>query len=356
MINQNYPAHYITEKYDIKNEFSHNNKNSLTIIHLNKNDYFRFADFLEKYLTLILKTKAVVSCKESTFHPMSEFFYEAEYINYIAVGHGVCYFKDYLFGKNRIYGRAKNNKILVPPAHKLLHAAQQYGWLDENIIKVNLPRWDRFADVENNFPGRIVKNSILIMFTWRNFIEEINYKDVVPFYNENITKILENELLNNALEEYNITIYFTFHRYVNPKYQKIYNKIISTNKYIQFIDQNEISECLAKTSLVVSDFSSIIFDIMTRGKPFIIFVPDTDDPEIEKSYTDDYIRLISRMKENEFNFKNICNNTDETVNKIIYYIKNNFKLEKKLKKFYDEFQFDYGNNTNQFIDYLLKMK
>ena len=95
---------------------------------------------------------------------------------------------------------------------------------------------------------------------------------------------------------------------------------------------------------------------MSRGKPFIIFVPDTDDPEIEKSYTDDYIRLISRMKYNEFNFENICYNVEETVEKIIYYIKHNFNLEKSLKKFYDTFDFEYGNNTNKFIEYLLQME
>lgn len=356
MINKNYPAHYITQRYDLKRDFCKEEQKCLTILHVNKDDYYRFGDFIEKYLTLILKIKAVVSCKESTNHPIADFFYEAEYINYIAVGHGVCYFKDYLFGKNRIYGRAKNNKILIPPAEKLLRAAQQYGWLDQNIIKINLPRWDRFSNIEKNFQGRIVSNSILIMFTWRNFIQDGLYRDVVPYYNQNITEILENPALNSALRKYNITIYFTFHRYVSPKYINKYNNIFKTNKYIQFIEQNEISECLAKTNLVVSDFSSIIFDIMSRGKPYIIFVPDTDDPEIEKSYTDDYIRLISRMKYNEFNFENICYNVEETVEKIIYYIKHNFKLEKSLKKFYDTFDFEYGNNTNKFIEYLLQME
>ena len=37
-----------------------------------------------------------------------------------------------------------------------------------------------------------------------------------------------------------------------------------------------------KTNLAVSDFSSIVFDLMYRKKPIIIYIPDANDPNIKK--------------------------------------------------------------------------
>jgi hypothetical protein len=169
---KNYPVHYITEKIEIYNEYSSKKKNKLTIIMLNKENYYYNGDFLEKYLSLFLKLKAVVSGKYTNLHSISLLFYNIEYITYIAVGHGVCYFKDYLYDEYRLYGRKKNNKILIPPSDKFIKIAKKHGWKDEDIIKINLPRWDKYIYedekffLNNKFSDKEY-NSILVMFTWR---------------------------------------------------------------------------------------------------------------------------------------------------------------------------------------------
>ena len=121
---------------------------------------------------------------------------------------------------------------------------------------------------------------------------------------------------------------------------------------MQIIEQNDISECLKKTSLVVTDFSSVIFDLMYRRKPFVIYIPDANDPEIVNIYKPDYYELINSMKNGTINFENKYFNLNETINKIIYYINNNFNLDPKLENFYDSFGFKNGSNINKFIEYL----
>ena len=83
---------------------------------------------------------------------------------------------------------------------------------------------------------------------------------------------MKNINLQKAMVQYNTTLYFTFHRYILNKYKSLYNTFLSMKKYINYVEQNEISDCLSKTSLVVTDFSSIIFDYMYRRKPFIIYI------------------------------------------------------------------------------------
>jgi len=107
MEKRNYPVHYITEKKDLIEKFCRDEPDCNKIIKVDRALYDYYADFIEKHLTTILKTKAVVSCKENKFHFVSYLFYRLEYITYIAVGHGVCYFKDYLFEEKRIYGKKK---------------------------------------------------------------------------------------------------------------------------------------------------------------------------------------------------------------------------------------------------------
>ena len=114
--------------------------------------------------------------------------------------------------------------------------------------------------------------------------------------------------------------------------------------------------CLSKTSLVVSDYSSIIFDIICRNKPYIIFIPDAKDPQLQSIYSRNIYIIIKSFIKNTFKFENIYFEVNEAVNKIIYYINNNFTLDIKLKNLYSKFSFKSGNNTNEFISYLKELK
>ena len=91
---------------------------------------------------------------------------------------------------------------------------------------------------------------------------------------------------------------------------------------------------------------------MYRRKPFVIYIPDANDPKIEKIYEKSYFELIQSLKNDTIIFENKYFELNETVDKIIYYINNNFNLESKLTKFYDSFGLKRGDNINEFINYI----
>ena len=91
---------------------------------------------------------------------------------------------------------------------------------------------------------------------------------------------------------------------------------------------------------------------MYRNKPFIIYFPDFNEPNIDTIYTQNYSYVIKAMKKNLFEFKNIFYTIDEAVEKIIYYVNNNFTIEKELKPFYDSFFPERGESIPKFIEYL----
>ena len=110
-----------------------------------------------------------------------------------------------------------------------------------------------------------------------------------------------------------------------------------------------------KSNLLITDFSSVTFDFIFQRKPIIIYIPDSEDPNNKYNYDDDYYNLINSMKNETIHFENRCNNVEQVINKIIYYIDNDFNLESNLEKFYDSFEFKCKNNTQSFIEYIKNM-
>ena len=58
------------------------------------------------------------------------------------------------------------------------------------------------------------------------------------------------------------------------------------------------------------------------------------------------------MKNGTIEFENIFYDINSVVNKIIFYINNNFRLEEKLKIFYDNLNITQKDNIYEFIKYI----
>jgi CDP-glycerol glycerophosphotransferase (TagB/SpsB family) len=134
-----------------------------------------------------------------------------------------------------------------------------------------------------------------------------------------------------------------------------YKYLFSGHNYIKYINQEKIIECLNNSDLIITDFSSIIFDIMVRNKPYIIFIPDSEDNNLNNIYNEAYCNIINCIKNGTLNFQNRYFSVKSTVKKIIYYINKNFILDNSLKKFYDTFNLSGGNNIKSFIMHLKKI-
>ena len=208
MINQNISAHYMDEKRDLYEKFCNNQKKCLKIIPVINNNINIDGDFLEKYLDLILKLKAVIAGDH--FYSYNNIFYNIDYITYINLGHGVKFFKHYLYSNYSSY--KKYNKILLPPSSKLISLAKNYGWSDDNIIKICLPKWDKYDSYRKALILNHTLNNqkyIFAMFTWRNLKD--NKYNISSFYFKGIIELINNDLLNEILQKNNIIFFFTLH-------------------------------------------------------------------------------------------------------------------------------------------------
>ena len=324
MIKENMPAHYLTESTDIYSKYCSGINKCQIVLLVNIQNYTINGDFLEKYLTLFLKLKQVISGSGFYFDYINNLFYDIEYITLISVTHGVCYFKYFLYDENRCYGTKRIDKVLIPPSEKILSFAVKYGWKRKDIIQLNLPKWDKYNERNNskyNLKNLIYNNnSILIMFTWR---EVIKNRHISSDYFKNIFNLILHQKLNEELTKHNTTLYFALHYYMYVKYKYKIEDI----KYIKFIKVNNIIDYIEKSNLFITDFSSIIFDFIYQKKPYIIYIPDSNDNLINKKYKKNYCDLIQSMKNDTIKFENkFFNSLNLTKNNNIYefikYIKN----------------------------------
>ena len=339
MIKQNLNAHYMTQRDDIFKEYNDSNLyKNFPIIY---GPTYINGDFLEKYLDIFLKLKAVIS--GAKIFSIDNLFFNIEYITYICLGHGISYLKDFLYID--YYSQKVYNKICLPNSNLLISNAIKFGWNNNNIIKIGLPRWDIFINYEKNSINNDTKNfSIFIMFTWRDIKK---FKKISKYYFKNVLNLINNKDIIKNLKLKDILLYFTLHHNMEE-----YKNMFLQNNYIRYINQEKINECLKKVYLVVTDFSSIIFDIILRHKPYILYIPDSEDPNLIKIYNKQYYDVINGLKNGNIIFENKFFNLNETIKKIIFYIKNNFELEPKLEQFYQSFQLEGGNNTIKIINYL----
>jgi CDP-glycerol glycerophosphotransferase (TagB/SpsB family) len=244
------------------------------------------------------------------------------------------------------------NKLLLTPSKKIISVALKYGWKEKNIIKMCLPKWDKYN--KNNielFNKKMEKKSIFIFFTKRALT---NHKFISLEYINNINKIINNNILIKALTKHKITLYYCLHRTIS------YFKYMIKNNYrkqYRYISNHEISSVLIESSLLVTDFSSITFDFIYQRKPVIIYIPDLKDPMIKKIYDKDYYEIINDIKTGTIFFENRLNTPKQVINKIIYYIKHNFKLELNLEEYYNSFKLKCEKNiTQSFIKYIENLK
>ena len=220
---------------------------------------------------------------------------------------------------------------------------------------MNLPKWDRYNKNNkiymNESPYKT--NSIFVFFTWRNIKKK---KEISTLYYENIIALIKSKLLIKSLKKNNITLYFAFHHKIDSynKYFDLFKKFT----YLQLVEENKISQCILWASLLITDFSSIVFDFIYRGKPFILFIPDITEHDLNEIYKKDYSELIQSMKNGTIVFENQYLNINETINKILFYINRNFTLDLNLTIFYDYLKIkeEENNNTNKFIKYLVNLK
>ncbi|ECQ3544316.1 glycosyltransferase [Campylobacter coli] len=180
-----------------------------------------------------------------------------------------------------------------------------YKFSTKEVVLTGLARHD--ALLKNN---RSNVKQILIMPTWRKNIvnsvvansgkRKLNLDFKQTMYFKKYNSLINNNLLKKVCQEYGYTIVFNPHPNIMP-----YLKEFNFPSYIKIANQNEsLQKLFCNSSLMITDYSSVAFEMAYLEKPVIYYQFDKEEffiSQWQKGYFDYKKDGFGPVVENEEN-------------------------------------------------------
>ena len=158
----------------------------------------------------------------------------------------------------------------------------ELGYLPEEVVITGLARWDVLKDKS----AQQEKTHILVMPTWRNWLEEVSDETFVASdYYRNYMALLNSQRLAQFLEQYDVYLDF----YIHPKFREYVKNFSISGDRVALIPfgSQPLNELMMECKLLVTDYSSVCWDVYYQGKPVIFYQFDLEQyNETQGSYID----------------------------------------------------------------------
>lgn len=144
------------------------------------------------------------------------------------------------------------------------------GYREKNVVVTGLPRWDNLNHGEDN-----KNNTILIMPTWRNWLEEVEDKVFIESeYFKTYNSLISSKKLLDYLEKNDLNANF----YLHPKfiqYSHLFNQADKRVNIIYFGDQ-PVNQLIQQATFLVTDYSSVAWEALYQSIPTVFYQFDQE--------------------------------------------------------------------------------
>lgn len=233
------------------------------------------------------------------------------------------------------------DKFITSSSYERNDILKKYGFSEEEVILTGLPRFDLL----NN---EINKGSKVITFmpTWRpQLLNKSDAEFLKSDFYMSIFNILTSDLLKHYARFKDIKIELILH----PKMKKRFSKFFENIDYVTIPKDINYKDIISKTSLLITDISSIAFDVAYLEKPIIYYHFDINDIYENSAYNKGYFDFEN------LGFGPIVSTPEELKDKIQKVYQNNFKITEKYKKrINDFFIFNDHNNCKRIVENIYK--
>ncbi|MCD7946614.1 MAG: CDP-glycerol glycerophosphotransferase family protein [Clostridiales bacterium] len=188
---------------------------------------------------------------------------------------------------------------------------ENLGYAPESVIVTGLTRWDVLKD------KGLKERHILVMPTWRNWLEDT--PDLVfraSDYYRNYMSLLNDPRLAELLERRDLYLDF----YIHPKFRDYLGNFSTQEggrvRLIPF-GSEPLNELMMGCKMLVTDYSSVCWDVYYQGKPVLFYQFDVDK---YNETTGAYIDLETEL------FGDRVMTAEELLGKLEEYAENDFRL------------------------------
>lgn len=220
-----------------------------------------------------------------------------------------------------------------------------FGYEDNKIILTGLPRFDNLHDFKTD------KKLILIMPTWRARFTMASKKGnsdndfIHSAYKKKWEELLNDERLKELMRLQNIKVMFFLHRDMQPFVDSF--EVNNTDIEMVKWEQYDIQEVLKKAALMITDFSSVFFDMVYMKKPVIFYQFDYEEFR-KRDYKDGYFDYKNNV------FSDWCRTSDDVMNALLKHISDEFMLSTEFLNGHEKIFQYYDTNNSSRIAHILQ--
>ncbi|MCD7894806.1 MAG: CDP-glycerol glycerophosphotransferase family protein [Erysipelotrichaceae bacterium] len=252
--------------------------------------------------------------------------------------HGVTALKrvDGIFGKG---GTSPMTYFTTTSEFEQKIVVDNFGYIPDRAPILGFTRWDVLEDTSD--PN---DKFILVMPTWRSWLEEKSPDEFKKSdYYTNYMNFLQNDKLKQILNDNNVRLVF----YIHPKFKDYLSEFNIDEDNIELIPFGTapLNEIMKKCSMLITDYSSVCWDVYYLGKPVLFYQFDYE------TYMQAHGSYLN-MEEDLFGERYM--ECDQLIAGIEEYIANDFKEKEKysnMRKYY--FAYQDNNNSKRTYDYLV---
>lgn len=253
--------------------------------------------------------------------------------------HGVLALKrvENLFGKN---GSSSMTYFTASSEFERNIIVNEFGYTPDQVPVTGLCRWDMLED-----HSKTCQKQILVMPTWRSWLEDQSAEVFCNSqYYRHYSDLLADKKLQDFLQEQNMKLVF----YIHPKLREYLINFHSDSNNIELIPFGKVplNQLLMDCSLLITDYSSVSWDIYYMEKPVLFYQFDL------KEYNETNGSYIDMEKEL---FGERCTTQDELIRLIREYTLNDFHEKPQyavMRK--DYFAYRDHNNCKRTCDFILQ--
>lgn len=243
--------------------------------------------------------------------------------------------------------RSDIDRIVVSSAFEMENLQKNYGYSPRDFIPSGMPRLNAIELT------RKPERRILFSPSWRkNLIGPYidNQRELLPkqflsskFYQQ-IDQFLRSKELADLLEQYDLTL-----DYKNHPIFEAYNDYFQTGSDRIRVLSGPIK--MEEYQMMITDFSSIVFDFAYLERPVLYFVPDYE--MFRAGVTHTYRELDQPLEEG---FGVFTQTADELFEQLKRLIENNFVPDPVYQKRMHDFFWNKGKEEDTLYQYLMKKK
>ena len=303
----------------------------------------------KNYPIYFLRAEKIISSSggEFTINPFSpsdrKYFVDLMKYKYVFLQHGVI-FNDL---SKWLYKYNKNiSKFVVSSKYEKNSIVNgEYGYSDENVVLTGLPRFDY---LEN----KSVK-LISILPSWRRSIRQSYDEQTNSVYFDRFKETEFFKFYNSLINDERVLAIMRKKGYkglfsLHPIHSKQYVDFTENDVFEIQSGEPEYKDIISKSSLLVTDYSSVFADFAYLGKPVLYTMFDKKEFYKYSIFDEGYFDF------EKDGFGPVCYDYESTVKKLIEFIENDCVInEKYLEKIEHFFEYNDKNNCKRVFEEII---